>query len=160
METKLAGPAPFRVDIENNQASVAKERNSDGSLSATGHFFLDLGITALEETVYIPLSISSGKKPTGFVYQIEGTGDSSIVTTDISLKHAKESGVTQILLGTIAYVEIPKGMTGLFRIAVYIQGEAGNEYSITITHIEYKHDPSDARYQKYVGEIRSGTLKF
>lgn len=160
METKLANPAPFRVRIENNQANVTKERNSDGTLFATGHFFLDLEITALDETVYIPLSISSGKKPTGFVYQIEGTADSSIVTTDISLRHVKETGVTQILLGTITYAEIPKGMTGLFRIAVYIEGKAGHEYSIAITHIEYKLDPSDARYHKYVEEVRSDTLKF
>jgi len=125
-----------------------------------GHFFLHLEVTALTETIYVPLSIASGKKPTGFVYQIEGTGESEIVTTDIRLMEIKESGVTQILLGTITYVEIPKDMTAVFYISIDMKGKIGREYSIVITHMEYKLSPSDARYQKYVEEIRTDTLKF
>ncbi len=160
MKVEPANLAPLRLHVAESQEHFTKVLDAEGNASGMGHFFLRLEVTALIETVYIPLSIASGKKPTGFVYQIEGTGESGIVTTDISLRDVKESSVTQILLGTIAYVEIPKGMTATFQILIDMNGKIGREYVIAITRIDYKHNPSDARYQKYVEEIRTDTLKF
>lgn len=160
METTPTTSAPLRVRISKSQERFKRARDVDNNGSGMGHFSLHLAVTALTETVYIPLSISSGKKPTGFVYQIEGTGESGIVTTDISLRDVKKSGITQILLGTIAYVEIPKGMTALLHVVIDMRGRVGKEYAIAITQIKYKHHPSDARYQKYVEEIRTATLAF
>lgn len=160
METKAASSAPFRLHIEEDKQSFRKIFDAEGNASGIGHFYLELEVTALTETLYLPLSIASGKKPTGFVYQIEGTGESQIVTTDVSLRNVKRSGVTQIRLGTITYVEIPKDMTATFHFSIEMKGKIGREYSIAITHIQYKNDLSDARYKKYVDEIRTGVLKF
>lgn len=160
MEMQSINTTPFRLRFEQIQKNFKKVHDTEGNVSGMGQFLFHLEITAVEETLYVPLSISSGKKPTGFVYQIEGTGESGIVTTDISLRDVKESAVTQILLGTIAYVEIPKDMAATFRIRIDFEGKLGEEYAISITHIDYKYDPSDARYQKYAEEIRTDTLRF
>lgn len=160
MEVQPSNLTPLRFHIEQLQKHFAKVHDAKGSASGMGQFLLHVQVTAVTETIYIPLSISSGKKPTGFTYQIEGTGESAIVTTDISLRDVKESGVTQILLGTITYVEIPKDMTATFRIRIDFKGKIGEEYAIAITRLEYKNKPSDARYQKYVEETRTDTLRF
>jgi hypothetical protein len=51
-------------------------------------------------------------------------------------------------------------MTAIFDISIDMKGKIGREYGIAITHLQYKHDPSDARYKKYIEEIRTATLKF
>lgn len=147
----------IKVRLEKTQGHFKRVRNPKGADSGIGEFLFLITITAVEETVYIPLSVASGKKPTGFVYQIEGTAEGSIVTTDIT---AKGKGVTQITLGTILYLKIPKGVTATFRLLVTMEGKAEKSYKIVINEINYKHDPSDARYKKYLEDISSKTLKF
>jgi hypothetical protein len=160
MEIQPATSAPLRLHIREMQENFTKVPDEDGNASGLGHFFLNLGVTALAGTVYIPLSIASGKKPAGFVYQIEGTGESEIVTANVEVRDAKKTGVTEILLGTIPYVEIPMGMTATLYLSIDIKGRIGKEYAIAITRIDYKRDLSDARYQKYVEETRTNTLNF
>lgn len=150
-------PAPFEVKIEKNQARFKRVRIPNAADEALGEFFLLLHITALEAAVHIPLSIASGKRPSGFVYHIEGTSEGSISTTNIS---CSGEGVTQITLGTLVYAKIPKDTTAIFRILIEMKGRMGKTYGIVINRIHYKHNPSDARYLKYLEEIPSKTLRF
>ena len=149
--------ASIEIRVQKRQARFKRIRNPQGSDAGVGEFFFLIEITAISQVVYIPLSVASGKKPTGFVYQIEGTGEGTIATTDISCSGDK---VTQVLLGTIAYCKIPAGKTATFRLLIEMRGEVGKEYSIVINRIHYKLDPSDARYKRFEEAIRGSTLKF
>lgn len=122
-----------------------------------GQFDLSLDVTCLQEAVYIPLSLASGKKSTGFIYQIEGTAEGAISTADI-VCHGE--GVTQITLGTLRYVKIPTGKTADFRFTFLIEGDYGKEYKIVINRINYKLDPRDARYKKFDVAFETKTLEF
>ncbi len=157
LEKTLAGNERIKVRVEKAQARFKRIRNPEGPDSGIGEFFLLVDVTAVTDTVHIPISIASGKKPTGFVYQIEGTATGAIVTTDIS---CKGKGVTQITLGTIVYAKVPKGMTATFRIVIEIRGRVGNTYGIIINRIHYKRTLSDARYEKYTEEVSSRTVEF
>lgn len=151
-----AAPA-IRVRVEKKQARFKRVREAKGPDSAIGEFFLLVAVTALENDVYIPVSIASGKKPTGFVYQIEGSTEGTISTTAISCGGA---GITQVTLGTLLYSKIPAGKTATFRILIEIRGKIGSEYGIVINRIHYKLDPSDARYGKFEDDIAGKVLKF
>jgi hypothetical protein len=146
----------FKIRVKKSQARFKRVRNPDGPDVGIGTFFLLLDITAAE-TIYIPTSIASGKKPTGFVYQIEGTGEGDISTTNISCKGA---GVTQVTLGTIVYTKVPKGTTATFRILIEMKGAVGKAYRIVIHRINYKHNAADARYQKFETDIATNMVKF
>lgn len=147
----------MRVRSIKTQGRFKRIRNPGGPDTGLGEFFLLLEVTALTRDLYIPLSIASGKKPTGFVYQIEGTGQGDISTTTISWNG---DGVTQITLGTIVYVKIPAGKTGTFRILIEMKGFMQKSYSILIPRMNYKHNPADARYEKAFPDIRSRVVTF
>ena len=147
----------LRFKIQKSQARFERIRNPSGSDTGHGEFFLLLDITAVKETLYIPISIASGKKSTGFVYQIEGTAVGSISTTDIS---CRGGGITKITFGTLLYAKIPKGTTASFRILVEMRGKVGKEYTIVINRIHYKLDPRDARYKRFNTEISSKRVRF
>ncbi|MBC7836629.1 hypothetical protein H7X87_02515 [Acetobacteraceae bacterium] len=134
-----------------------KIRTSGGRTIGHGEFILDLDIIALQEAIYIPLSFASGKKATGFVYQIEGTVEGIISTAKIS---CRGEGITQVVLGTLLYVKIPTGKTASFHIIVDIKGGLGKEYKIVINRINYKLNPSEARYKKFDAAISTKTLQF
>jgi hypothetical protein len=155
--SKEAGGGALLVRIKKSQGRYRRIRDPHGPDEGVGEFFLIVEIVAAGETVYVPVSIASGKKPTGFVYQIEGTAQGSIEETDIS---CGGEGVTQITSGTIRYAKIPKGKTAAFRILITMRGKVGKEYSIIIDRINYKFDPADARYERYEEEVRSKSLKF
>jgi hypothetical protein len=116
-----------------------------------------LDVTSKQGEVYVPLSIASGKKVTGFVYQIEGTGVGSLATADVE---GKGAGVTQVTLGTLRYAKILQEKTASFRIQVDMKGKIGKEYSVLIHQINYKLSASDARYKKFVGGVRTLSLEF
>lgn len=147
---------PLVVTVQKSQARFKKIRNPEVRNAGTGEFFLLIDIAASGKDVYIPLSIASGKKPAGFIYQIEGTSEGSLSTTDISCSGA---GVTQITLGTILYSRIPAGKTATFRILIEIRGKTGETYRIVINRINYKFAPTDARYEKFLDELPTKTLK-
>lgn len=146
----------IEVRVQKTQARFKRVRNPKGRDSGIGDFFLLIEVTARQADVYIPLSIASGKKVTGFVYQIEGTAAGTISTASISVKG---EGVTQVTLGTILYSKIPKGKTATFRILIEIEGRAEQSYKVVIGRIHYKHNPNDARYQRFLGEISSKTVQ-
>lgn len=154
---KEQGDEHIMVRLSKTQGRFKRARNPQGRDAGIGEFLMLLDITALQQDVYIPISIASGKKPTGFVYQIEGTRQGTISTTDISCRGEK---ITQVTLGTILYAKIPKGMTASFRILIEMGGQMEGTYSIMVNRINYKFNPIDARYTKILGEIRSAVLKF
>ena len=164
LRTKLAATKTVRngdefiqYKVEKSQARFERIRNPNGSDRGRGEFFLLLNVTARTETVYVPLSIASSKKPTGFVYHIEGTAKGLISTTDIS---CRGDGITKVTLGTLLYVKIPKGRTARFRMLIEMRGNVGKQYAIVINRINYKLHPRDARYKRFDTEIRSKTLTF
>lgn len=148
---------PLLIKVRDTKESIRRTRNPDGPDPVMGKFWFDIDITAVTRDIYLPLSIASGKKPTGFVYQIEGTALGSILTTDISYKG---EGVTQVTLGTLVYCKIPVGKTAAFHVRIEMKGNLGKEYRVVIRQVNYKFDPGDARYQKSPQEIRSKMIKF
>jgi hypothetical protein len=153
----LITEAPIIIKIQKRNAYFKKIRNPDGPDTGIGTFLLVLDITATKEDIYIPLSIASGKKPTGFIYEIVGTEEGLISTTKIS---CDGDDISQITLGTILYCKIPATKTGTFRIIVETRGKIGGEYKVIINRTNYKRDASDARYEKFVGDLESKAVKF
>lgn len=145
------------VKLKETQARFKKVVVKDTDDKASGEFFMKIDITAKTADIFIPISIASGKKPTGFIYQIEGTAEGSIATTDIK---CWGEGVTNVTLGTLLYAKIPKGTTASFRIQATIRGKFGKTYKIVINRINYKLAISDARYQQYLKPIVSDSVKF
>jgi hypothetical protein len=145
------------VRVQKAQTRFTRIKNPKGADTGTGLFFMIVDITAHTEAVFVPLTIASGKKVTGFIYQVEGTATGALSTTDIAVRG---EGVTQVVLGTLLYSKIPKGSTASFRIQVAIKGKVGKEYSVFIHQINYKLNPADARYKKYTGGVRTPVLKF
>jgi len=155
---KAAGVDDYlSVKRTKNDSRFERVRKKDEPDKAVGHYLLKLDITAKAQAVFIPLSIASGKKQTGFIYQIEGTGESSIVTAQVK---SRGEEVTQVTLGTIVYAKIPPQKTAEFTIQVEIRGRVGKVYKFLIHRINYKLAVTDARYNQYLKEIPSDTLKF
>lgn len=147
----------MKVKVKKSQASFKRIRDPKGPDHALGFFHLTINVTAPEKAIYLPLSIASGKKPAGFVYQIEGTAVGKIITTSIE---SRGPNVTQITSGTIIYSKIPAGKTATFKIKIEIKGSVGKTYKIVINTINYKFDPSDTRYQKFKTPISTRPIRF
>lgn len=156
-EAGPSGDGHIFFKIKESKAFFVKERDTEGKAGSHGQFTLHLDIIALQQTIYIPTSLASGKKPTGFVYQIEGTTPGQISTTEVS---CKGDGITQITLGTLVYTKIPQGKTATFRIYVDMKGSLNKTYKILINRINYKLDPSDARYKRFDANIETKPLTF
>ncbi len=157
MAKTTRGDAYIAVTTEKSQARFTRVKNTKGADGGIGHFFMLLTVTALQGDMYVPLSISSGKKVSGFMYYIEGTSLGKLSTAEVS---ARGSGVTKVTLGTLQYVKVAKGARAEFRIQVEIQGKVGKEYTIHLHEFNYKLTPTDARYKKVLNVATSKTLKF
>lgn len=147
----------LQVVVEATGANFFKKRDAQGRPFGQGQFFMRLGITALQNTIHIPLSLASGKKPTGFVYQIEGTAAGALAGAEVSCTGA---GITKVTLGTLLFAKIPKGSTANIRMVVDVKGELGKEYAVVVNRINYKLQPTDARYKKLDTAISTKVLKF
>lgn len=155
---KTAGIDDYlEVKIAENQSRFERVRKSGDPDRGVGHYLLVIDITAKMQTVFIPLSIASGKKQMGFMYQIEGTGESAIATAKVK---SRGDGVTQITLGTLVYAKIPAHKTASCNIQIEIKGKIGKEYTLIIHRINYKLEVTDARYNQYQKAIPSRRLKF
>jgi len=155
---KLEGKdAYIEVKVKKNQARFERVKKKDTDDKAVGKFYIEIDITAKEENIFIPISIASGKKTAGFMYQIEGTAQGSIATADIKVRG---EGVTQVTLGTLLYAKIPTGKTASFEIRATTRGAFGKTYKIVFTRLNYKLHLTDARYQQYLKEIYSESVKF
>lgn len=157
METPPTGNEHIFFKVKESQTHFTKAKDEDGHTIGRGQFLLQVDVMALQGTVYIPMSIASGKKPTGFVYQIEGTAEGAISTAQVS---CKGEGITQVTLGTLVYAKIPQGKTANFRLVVHIKGSVNKVFKVVINRINYKLDPSDARYKKFDADIGTKELKF
>lgn len=154
---KLEGKnAHIEVKVKKNQARFERIKLEDAVDKVIGKFYLEIDITAKQEDVYIPLSIASGKKTAGFMYQIEGTAEGKIATADIKIRGEK---VSQVTVGTLLYAKIPAGKTASFEIHAAIRGTFGKAYKIVFTRVNYKLNLADARYQQYLKEIHSKSIK-
>ncbi len=143
------------VKIKKNQARFEKMKKKDGNDSVVGKFYLEINISAKEENVFIPISIASGKKTAGFMYQIEGTAEGTLATADIKVRG---EGVSQVTVGTLLYAKIPTGKTAAFEVRAAIRGKFGKVYKIVFTRLNYKLNLADARYQQYLKEIHSDSV--
>lgn len=149
--------AYLMVKQRKSQSRFERVKVADGPDKGIGHYFMQLEITAAKETVVIPLSIASGKKVAGFMYQIEGTGEGSVSRASVE---AKGDGVTQVTLGTLVYAKIPAHKTATVRIQTELRGNIGKVYACIFYRINYKLQVTDARYMQYTKEIHSETLRF
>jgi hypothetical protein len=145
------------IKVKKNQARYEKSHAVGAPKVGVGKFFMMLEVTAKQQEVYIPLSMASGKKVAGFMYQIEGTGEAALAGTEIDVQG---NGVTQVTIGTLQFCKIPAGTIATLRLQLRTRGQAGKTYSITISRINYKLSLGDARYQQYLKPLKSETVKF
>jgi len=147
----------IEVKVKETQARFQLIKAKDKEDKAVGNFFIKLEILAEKQEIYVPMSISSGKKTSGFMYHIEGTAEGSIATTDMKVRG---EGVTQVTLGTLLFAKVPVGKTAEFRIQVEINGKLGKNYKIILSRINYKLKLTDTQYNRYLKPIVSKSVKF
>jgi hypothetical protein len=145
------------VKITKNQARYERSHALGTPANGVGKFFMLVAVTAKKQEVLIPLSMASGKKTAGFMYIIEGTGESSIATTSVT---PTGDEVSHITIGTLQFCKIPAGSTAVFRILVTSRGQAGKTYQFIISRLNYKLLLSEARYLQYLKPLPSKPLKF
>jgi hypothetical protein len=150
---KLEGKdAYIDVKVKKNQARFEKIKQKGLEDKVVGKFYLQIDVTAKAGEVFIPISIASGKKTAGFMYQIEGIAEGSLANAEVKVRG---DGVTQVTVGTLLYAKIPAGKTASFEIRAAIRGKSGKAYKIVFTRLNYKLNLADARYQQYLKEIHS-----
>jgi hypothetical protein len=155
---KLEGKdAYIDVKVKKNQARFERIKQKGVEDKAIGKFYIEINITAKQADVFVPVSIASGKKTAGFMYQVEGTAEGSLATTDIKVRG---DDVSQVTLGTLVYAKIPAKKSASFQIHSTIRGKFGKAYKIVFTRIHYKLALTDARYQQYLKEIHSDKVIF
>ncbi len=153
---KLEGKdAYIEVKVKKNQARAERVKLEDEKDKVLGKFYIEIDITAKEQEIFIPVSIASGKKTAGFMYQIEGTAPGTIATASIKVRGEE---VTQVTVGTLLYAKIPAGKTASFEIRATTRGVYGKTYKIVFTRLNYKLQLTDARYQQYLKEIHSKSI--
>lgn len=154
---KLEGKDDYiSVKVKKNQARFEKIKKKGRDDIAKGKFYLELDIIAKKVDVFVPISIASGKKTAGFMYQIEGTAAGSIATADLKIRG---EGVSQIIIGTLLFAKIPAGKSCTFQVRATINGEFGKVYKIVFTRLNYKLNLTEARYHRYLKEIKSESVK-
>lgn len=121
-----------------------------------GKFLTVLQVTAIKHTVYIPVSIGSGRVSTGFVYQIEG---SDIGSGTASIRSEGEK-LTLVTAGSIKYCKITPHSSVTFKVFVHVTGTMKKEYSVNIARVNYKFNPNDTRYKRFLTEISTKRIKF
>ena len=155
---KLEGKDTYiSVAVKKNQARFERVKKKGVEDKAVGKFYLEIIITAKQFEVYVPISIASGKKVAGFMYQIEGEAEGSLMTADVKLKG---KGVSQVTLGTLQYAKIPAGLAATFEIRASIVGAFGKAYKLVFTRLNYKRHLTEVRYQQYLKEISSEKVTF
>ena len=158
MANKVEGKDSYiNVKVKKNQARFQRVKQKGVEDKALGKFYIEIDITAKSVDVYVPLSIASGKKTAGFMYQIEGGAAGSIVTADVTVRG---DGVSQVALGTLLYAKIPAGKSASFQIQATIRGAFGKTYKIVFTRLNYKQHLTEVRYQQYIKEISSDSVTF
>jgi hypothetical protein len=143
--------------IAGTKTRFTRTKIESGPDRAVGEFRIILELTTKRAPVSIPLSIASGKTVAGFMYQIEGTGESSIASASVSIR---TRGLTETSIGTLRYVTLPAGKKNELELTVTVRGKVGRQYQIVLNRINYKLTPADPRYQQYLKSLTSKPLKF
>jgi hypothetical protein len=155
---KLEGKdAYIDVKVNNNQGRFEKIKQKGKEDKVLGKFYIEIEINAKQVDVFIPLSIASGKKTAGFMYQIEGTAEGSIVSAEVRVRGA---GVTQVTLGTLQFARIPSSKIATFEIRATIKGKIGKVYKLVFTRLNYKLSLAETIYKQYLKEIHSDKVSF
>lgn len=155
---KLEGKDDYiAVKVKKNQGRFKRIKKKGTADKAEGSFYIEIDITAKQSDVFIPVSIASGKKTAGFMYQIEGGAEGSVATANVQVRGDNVSHVT---VGTLIYAKIPKGNTASFEIRSTIRGSFGKSYKLVFTRLNYKLHLNETRYQQYLKEIHSNTVIF
>lgn len=144
------------VKVKKDQARFERVKVKGAKDKALGNYLIVIEITSKQVPIFMPLSIASSQKPTGFMYQIEGTGEGSVSKADVTVRG---DGVTLVTVGTLVYAKISATKTATFRIQTTIRGKLGKSYKIIINRINYKLLLTDARYQQYLKPIVSDSVK-
>lgn len=149
---------PVGVSLKKSTGSFKKLNNEDGSDdSGEGKYMLQIAVAAGSDDLYIPVSIATGRKSNGLIYQVEGS-ERAESTATVSCSGENSVVVTS---GSLSYCKVPKGMTVSFKVLVSVVGELKEEYRVVLGHINYKLNPSDLRYKKFLlKDIRTKLLKF
>ncbi|MCA9357382.1 hypothetical protein H6784_01715 [Candidatus Nomurabacteria bacterium] len=145
------------VKVKKNQGRFQKIKKKGEEDKALGKFFLEINVTAKQEVVFVPMSVASGKKTAGFMYQIEGSASGSIATAEVKVRG---DGVTQVTLGTLLFAKIPINKIASFQIQTTIRGKFKKRYKIVFTRLNYKLHLTDVRYKQYLKEIHSDSVLF
>lgn len=149
--------APLILNIKKSQAFLGKTKAKKRSeVEVFGKYFLRFDLTAGEEILYIPVSIATGRKSTGFIYLVEGTAESN-PTASITWRGKETAIVTS---GSISYCKIPTGKTATFEIRAHVHGTRGKKYKFVLSRINYKLNPNDLRYKRFLTEVSTDSLKF
>lgn len=155
---KLEGKDEFvTVTLKKNQGRFKRIKQKGVEDKAEGNFYIEIAITAKQQDIFVPLSMASGKKVAGFMYQIEGTAAGTIASATVGVGG---TGVSQVSVGTLRYAKIPKGATALFEIRSVIKGSFGKTYKLVFTRLNYKLALTDARYQQYLKALHSKEILF
>jgi hypothetical protein len=149
--------AYIEVKVKKNQGRFERIKQKGKEDKEEGRFYIELSITAKDADVYIPLSIASGKKTAGFMYQIEGSGEGGLLNAGVEVRG---EGVTMVTVGTIIYAKVLAKKTGSFEIRAAIKGEKGKSYKLVFTRLNYKRNITDARYEQYLKEIHGEKVVF
>ncbi len=151
---------PMTVQIVKSQAHFYKHklpRVAEYAEKALGTYFLSFEVTAGPDALYIPISIATGRKSAGFLYQIEGSAV-GVPTAVIQEKGGKD--ITTVTSGTIVYTKIPPLKTASYILNAEIVGDIGKTYRILVNTISYKTNPNDFRYKKFHTELGTESLVF
>lgn len=143
--------------ITGTKFHFTRTKVESGADKAVGEFRIVLELTTKRAPISIPLSIASGKTVAGFMYQIDGTGESSVASASVSIR---TRGLIETSIGTLRYVTLPAGKKSELELAVVVRGKVGRQYQIVLNRINYKLTPADSRYQQYLKPLASKSLKF
>jgi len=154
---KATSTATISAHVQRTSESfnVLRDKYGNGD-TGVGKYTLVLDITADKDTLYIPVSIATGRKSNGLIYQVEGS-ERATSTATVSCRGENAVIVTS---GTLSYCKVPAFKTVSFRVFVTVTASLREEFTVAIGLINYKLNPSDVRYKKYVTDIRTKTLKF
>jgi hypothetical protein len=72
--------------ITGTKLHFTRTKVESGADKAVGEFRIVLELTTKRAPISIPLSIASGKTVAGFMYQIDGTGESSVASASVSIR--------------------------------------------------------------------------
>lgn len=149
MNKSLTSDLFVSIQVIESEARISKIPQPRGSYTLLGKYAVFIDVTAIKETLYLPVSIGSGRKSTGFIYLIEGA---TTVNSKATISY-KGEGTTIATSGSVSYCKIPVGKTASFKIFSDVEVVPSKKYRFVISRINYKLNPNDSRYKRLITEI-------